>query len=99
MGEKRTVLERAQNQAVCCEPCGFYPAEGNDQRKKLEKHKRTNRHRKNTNQHTTEVERFPCPICGKSYNRGDNMRQHLKTHGAQGSAERTTTRGRKKLVR
>ncbi|KAK4114639.1 hypothetical protein N656DRAFT_776812 [Canariomyces notabilis] len=72
-------LKRAQRELMGCGPCNFFPAKGPDQRKKLEKHKKTDKHRRKTNQ-LGAGERFRCPSCPKSYNRRDNMREHHKTH-------------------
>lgn len=93
---KRETLRRARRQSLCCKVCNFFPAKGNDQRKKLEKHMHTDKHRRNTKQDSGEVERFRCDICGKSYNRRDNMRTHAKKHKDQRTAEGTRV---KKLAR
>ncbi|KXX74126.1 Zinc finger E-box-binding homeobox 1 [Madurella mycetomatis] len=93
---KPKTLRRYRRQSLCCRVCNFFPAKGNDQRKKLEKHMHTDKHRRNTKQDSGEVERFQCEICGKSYNRRDNMRAHAKKHKDQRPTEGTRM---KKLAR
>ncbi|KAL2129924.1 hypothetical protein VTI74DRAFT_7141 [Chaetomium olivicolor] len=128
--------------SLSCPPCGYYPAPGADQRKKIERHRATDKHRRNMGEgfstsssaspplsalslipstpHSDgtplrsaglaklagatagEVEgmgvergarglpgggsvkpreEHGCVVCGSSYNRRDNLRQHLKKHG------------------
>ncbi|KAL2258319.1 hypothetical protein VTK26DRAFT_8400 [Humicola hyalothermophila] len=72
-----------QASAVCCVACGFYPAGGPDQRKKMGRHVLTDKHRRNTGQGrgaaAADAERrFPCPACSSAFNRRDNLRQHVR---------------------
>jgi len=78
---------------VGCKPCSFFP-KGRDQRKKMERHKRTDRHRRRTKQDV--VRRMLCPapnpdgvsLCGRKFGRRDNLGQHLRRdHGGLELAE------------
>lgn len=67
-----------QSPVLSCEPCGFYPIAGPDQRKKLEKHKKTIKHSRKTGKGI--VDTFPCDHCAATYTRRDNLVQHQKSH-------------------
>ena len=92
-----TALTRARRRSFCCHTCSFFPADGPDQRKKMERHKLTNKHRTNIGDEAGEAEQFGCTFCGSTFNRRDNLRQHLKKHGRQRSA--AETRGKKQVWR
>lgn len=74
---------------TCCHPCNFHPSPGTAQRRKMEKHKLTDRHRRNTAAAGQEGDagegvvgkgtKFPCRVegCVSAYNREDNLRQHV----------------------
>ncbi|KAK0667041.1 hypothetical protein QBC41DRAFT_304698 [Cercophora samala] len=68
-----------------CQPCGFYPIAGPDQRKKIEKHKKTKKHRQITGHGI--VDTFRCSHCGANYTRRDNLVQHRKIHFPETQAD------------
>ncbi|KAK4167947.1 hypothetical protein QBC43DRAFT_126235 [Cladorrhinum sp. PSN259] len=61
-----------------CLDCGFRPARGPDQRKKMERHFKTAKHRENVGEQQKNLEEFLCDACRTTYNRRDNFRQHMK---------------------
>lgn len=80
---------------LSCRACGFRARQGADQRKKLERHNNTDRHRRVMGQ--DPAQKFPCSVsgCESVFNRRDNMRQHeAKRHGLRRSAEDTRKRKR-----
>lgn len=77
--------QKAPPEMLCCLSCEFFPAPGPGQRRKMEKHKQTDGHRRKTGQDSgAELKRFSCWLCAKIYNRQDNLFQHIRTsHGVQ----------------
>ncbi|KAK3986721.1 hypothetical protein QBC44DRAFT_132813 [Cladorrhinum sp. PSN332] len=77
--QTKTTRKIAQVQVPTkCQPCDFQPAPGPDQRKKMERHMKTARHRKNFGEKEKNPEKFQCKKCRKTFNRRDNFRQHTK---------------------
>ncbi|KAK4157155.1 hypothetical protein C8A00DRAFT_11974 [Chaetomidium leptoderma] len=75
--------QQQQQEPVGCQPCNFFPKAAG-QRRKMDKHNRTNKHRKRTGQDVGACEPFPCLICKTKFSREDNLFQHLrKAHGVQ----------------
>lgn len=59
----------------------------------MDRHKLTDKHRRNTGQDEAgEAEVYPCHVCGSRFNRRDNLRQHIKKHGDQRSAAESRER-------
>ncbi|KAG7289141.1 hypothetical protein NEMBOFW57_005504 [Staphylotrichum longicolle] len=77
--------QKAPPEMLCCLSCEFFPAPGPGQRRKMEKHKQTDGHRRKTGQDSgAELKRFSCWLCAKIYNRQDNLFQHIRnSHGVQ----------------
>jgi len=78
--------------SLACGPCN-YSAIGPGQHKKMQRHKRSNKHRKRAGEEV--VRRMLCPalsadgasICRRRFGRRDNLGQHLrKDHGGLGLA-------------
>ncbi|AEO62964.1 uncharacterized protein THITE_2107791 [Thermothielavioides terrestris NRRL 8126] len=90
--------QQHQQERVGCTHCGYFPDKGPDQRKKLARHELTDKHRRNTGQDAVgEAGRFPCPRCRTTFNRQDNLWQHVrKKHGRHRSVE--GLRGRRKAA-
>jgi len=82
-------LRQSSLVGVGCKPCGFFP-KAPDQRKKMERHKICDKHRRRTNQDV--MKRMLCPalspdgasLCGRRFGRRDNLGQHVKKdHGME----------------
>ncbi|KAK4225583.1 hypothetical protein QBC38DRAFT_482474 [Podospora fimiseda] len=68
---------RLQLPSICI-PCNFEPKKGPDQRKKMERHMKTARHREKVGEEEKNLEEYLCEMCQRIYNRRDNFRQHQK---------------------
>lgn len=82
--------QKTQREPPFCRPCNFFPAAGAGQHRKMKKHKQTDGHRRKTGEDTgAEREKHACWLCPATYNREDNLWQHIKNlHGVQRSQKK-----------